>query len=87
MFTTLFVTALAVMVLIRLGLAKRQLDAITAHRDCVPEAFASSIGAADHARAADYSVAKLRLARLELVWEALILLGLRCPPLMEAAEA
>jgi STE24 endopeptidase len=76
MFTTLFVTALAVMVLIRLGLAKRQLDAITAHRDCVPEAFASSIGAADHTRAADYSVAKLRLARLELVWEALILLGL-----------
>jgi STE24 endopeptidase len=75
MFTTLFVVALLVMVLIRLGLAKRQLDAIGAHRDRVPDPFANSISATEHARAADYSSAKLRLARLELVWEAIILLA------------
>ncbi len=75
MFTTLFLIALGAMVLIRLWLAQRQLHAVRAHRNHVPDAFASTISAADHARAADYSAAKLRLAQCELVWEAIVLLA------------
>jgi STE24 endopeptidase len=62
------------MVAIRWWLAGRQLRALRAHRDEVPAPFAAVISAAEHAKAADYTAAKLRLARLELAWEALLLL-------------
>ena len=72
--TTAFLAALAAMVAIRWWLAGRQLHALRAHRDEVPAPFAAVIGAAEHAKAADYTAAKLRLARVELLWEALLLL-------------
>lgn len=72
--TTAFLAALAAMVAIRWWLAGRQLRALRAHRDEVPAPFAAVISAAEHAKAADYTAAKLRLARLELVWEPLLLL-------------
>ncbi len=73
--TTAFLLALGAMVAIRYWLASRQLAALLRHRDEVPAPFAAAISAADHARAADYTTARLRLARLELLWDAAVLLG------------
>ncbi len=71
--TNLFLGALATMVAVRWWLATRQLAALERHRDQVPAPFAASISAAEHARAASYTGALLRLARLELVCGALLL--------------
>jgi STE24 endopeptidase len=73
--TTAFLLALGVMVAVRFWLATRQLGALARHRDEVPAPFAATISAAEHARAADYTAARLRLARLELLWDALLLLA------------
>ena len=73
--TSAFLLALGAMVAVRYWLATRQLGALARHRDAVPAPFAATISAADHARAADYTAARLRLARLELVWTALVLLA------------
>jgi len=56
-------------------LDRRQIRHVAAHRDAVPAAFADKISAADHRKAADYTIAKTRLgmtrdvagAALELV--------------------
>jgi STE24 endopeptidase len=75
-FTILFLLALGTMVAVRYWLASRQLAAVRRHRDCVPAPFADSITAVEHARAADYTAARLRVGRLELLWDAAILLAL-----------
>jgi STE24 endopeptidase len=72
--TTAFLIALALMVALRFWLATRQLAAVRAHRGAVPAAFAASITLAEHQRAADYNAARLSVARLELVFDALLLL-------------
>jgi STE24 endopeptidase len=73
--TSAFLFALGAMVAIRFWLATRQLRALRRHRDEVPAPFAATITAADHARAADYTAARLLLARLELLWDAVVLLA------------
>jgi STE24 endopeptidase len=73
--TSAFLIALAAMVAIRYWLATRQLAALRRHRDEVPAPFAASITAVDHAHAADYTAARLGLSRLELLWDAVLLLA------------
>jgi STE24 endopeptidase len=73
--TSAFLLALAAMVVVRWWLASRQLQAVERHRGAVPAPFAATISAADHARAADYTAARLRVARLELLWDAAVLLA------------
>ena len=73
-FTLVFLVFLAAMALTRLWLSRRQERYILAHRDSVPAAFAEKIALEDHHKAADYSIAKLRLGRWSLAWEALWLL-------------
>jgi STE24 endopeptidase len=73
--TPLFVTALAAMIATRWWLASRQLAAVRAHRDAVPGPFAAAIPLDDHRRAADYTVARLRLGRMELLADAVVLLA------------
>jgi STE24 endopeptidase len=72
--TTLFLLMLAATVAARWWLATRQLSSVRAHRDAVPAPFAAIVSAADHARAAAYGAARLRLGRLELLSDALVLL-------------
>lgn len=72
--TPLFVVALAAMIATRWWLATRQLGAVIAHRDAVPLPFAAAIPLDAHRRAADYTVARLRLGRLELAVDAAVLL-------------
>ncbi len=64
-FTWLFVAALAAAAGTRLWLTARQSRHVRAHRDAVPESFAGTIALAAHQKAADYTVAKTRLAMLD----------------------
>ena len=68
----LFVTALVAETMIRLWLASRQIAAVGAHRDRVPEAFLGQIAVEDQRKAADYTMARARLGRWATSIEALI---------------
>lgn len=74
-FTWIFLVALALSVGVRLWLAHRQMDSVRRHRDCVPPEFAGVIPKDAHQKAADYTVARTGLSRLDIVLEALVLLG------------
>jgi len=75
-FTLVFLIALAGQLALQLWLLGRQMRAVRAHRDRVPAPFASAVAPADHARAADYTVAQCRLAALERVAGTLFLIAL-----------
>lgn len=75
-FTILFVLMLAASLAVELWLLARQVRAVRTHRDRVPPAFAAVIAPADHARAADYTVAKARFAIAEHVVAAALALAL-----------
>ena len=73
-FTYIFLAALLISVALRHWLAQRQIRYVASHRNAVPENFAQKISLADHQKAADYTIAKLRLELLENSFVALILL-------------
>lgn len=73
--TIVFLLALAASLAVRLWLARRQIASVRRHRGQVPEAFADSISPEAHRKAADYTVARVRLSRIDAVIEALVLLG------------
>jgi STE24 endopeptidase len=75
-FTILFVLMLAASLAVELWLLARQVRAVRAHRDRVPPVFAAVIAPADHARAADYTIAKARIAIAEHVVAAALALAL-----------
>ncbi|MGE4335198.1 MAG: M48 family metallopeptidase [Pigmentiphaga sp.] len=75
-FTLLFVVALTLSVLLRLWLASRQIRHVMRHREAVPPVFADRIRLASHQRAADYTVARTRLAMIEIVFDAAVLIVL-----------
>ena len=81
--TWAFVAALAAAVATRLWLARRQMRHVRAHRDAVPPAFAASITLPAHQKAADYTVAKVRLQMAEIVLDALVLLILTLGGLLQ----
>ncbi|MFN0185944.1 MAG: M48 family metallopeptidase [Aquabacterium sp.] len=70
-----FISALVASLLLQLWLLGRQIRHVRAHRDAVPPAFAARVALPAHQRAADYTVAKGRLALLALGAETAILLG------------
>jgi STE24 endopeptidase len=72
--TIAFVLALLTSTALELWLSQRQLRAIARHRDRVPGPFADTISAQDHGKAADYSIAKLRLGRVHAVSDAVLTL-------------
>jgi STE24 endopeptidase len=74
--TPLFVFAVLAGLAVELWLAQRQAATVARHRGVVPEAFAASISADEHAKAADYTLAKLRLGRISSVVDALLVLAL-----------
>jgi STE24 endopeptidase len=74
-FTTLFIGALLLTTLMKLWLAIRQVQHISAHRDQVPEAFRAQIEINSHQKAADYTSTKTRLSLFSIIFEALLLLG------------
>ncbi len=74
-FTTLFIGALLLTTIMKLWLAIRQMQHISAHRNRVPAAFHEQIEISSHQKAADYTSAKTRLSLLSIVFEAIILLA------------
>jgi len=74
--TPLFIAAVLAGTLLELWLSGRQVAAVARHRDAVPAPFADSVSAQEHARAADYTVAKARLARLTVAVDAALALAL-----------
>lgn len=73
--TWMFVAALAAETTTRLWLSFRQIAAVRAHRDFVPEAFRGQIALEDQRKAADYTVARAKLGRWATVGDALIKLA------------
>ena len=73
-FTLIFVIAVALSLLVQQWLATRHIHHIQARRGQVPDAFAASITLATHQKAADYSIAKTRQSRIELLYDTALLL-------------
>ncbi len=74
--TILFIAAVAVATAVELWLAARQIAAVEAHRNRIPEPFAGSLSPEDHRKAADYTAAKVRLGRVGTVINAALTLAL-----------
>ncbi len=74
--TVLFVVLVAAGVLLELWLAGRQIAVVRAHRERVPEAFATEVSLEEHRKAAEYTQAKMRLGRIGTVLDALVTLAL-----------
>lgn len=70
-----FAAALLLGVLVKFWLATRQMRHVAAHRDAVPAAFAATVTLAAHQKAADYTLARLRLGLLTLAFGSAVVLG------------
>ena len=86
-FSTIFLATLLLTVLLRQWLLGRHLQHIAAHRSAVPADFAGSITLAEHQKAADYVTAKGRLARPEIILDALLLLAFTLGGLLQFFDA
>ncbi len=74
-FTLVFLIALGAELSIQLWLNRRQMRAVSSHRDQVPAAFRDTIPLSAHQKAADYTTASLRLGNIEQWTSALLLLA------------
>lgn len=75
-FSVAFLVFLTLSVLLRLWLASRQVRHVATHRDSVPPQFAERISLQAHQRAADYTVAKVRLGIVDNLISAVVLVAL-----------
>ncbi len=73
--TLTLAVALLAHVALKLWLNARQVRHVAAHRGQVPAAYAQTISLAEHHKAADYTLAKARLAQWDILLDALVLLG------------
>ena len=73
--TYLLVGALLTNVVLKLWLNARQVRHVAKHRGDVPPAFASQISLSDHQKAADYTLAKAKVAQLDILIDAFVLVG------------
>ena len=73
-FSWIFLAALLAATAARLWLALRQMRHVRAHRDAVPATFAGTIPLAAHQKAADYTVAKVKLGMFDALLDAAVLL-------------
>jgi STE24 endopeptidase len=73
--TYLLVGALLTNVLLKLWLNARQVRHVAQHRGEVPSTFASQISLSDHQKAADYTLAKVKVAQIDILIDAVVLVG------------
>ena len=73
--TYLLVGALLTNVLLKIWLNARQVRHVAQHRAEVPDAFVSQISLADHQKAADYTLTKAKVAQIDILIDAAVLLG------------
>jgi STE24 endopeptidase len=74
--TALFIAAVIIATAVELWLAARQIAAVEAHRDRIPEPFAGQLSPEDHRKAADYTVAKARFGMVSHLIDAAVTLAL-----------
>ena len=82
--TWLFLAALVLATATRLWLAQRQIRHVRSHRAAVPDTFAEVIPLAAHQKAADYTAAKTRLAMIDVLIGAALVLALTLGGLLQA---
>ena len=73
-FTVIFLFALFISSSIQFWLAKRQADFVAIHRHEVPDAFKSKVNLDAHQKAADYTLAKVKLSDFDSALGIIILL-------------
>ena len=80
-FTIIFLIALILSSSIQFWLAKRQADYVANHRSAVPDAFKTKVPLDAHQKAADYTLAKIKLGNIDGALGIIILLftGARVP--------
>lgn len=69
-----FIVAVAIMTGVDLWLAHRQAQAVLAHRERVPAPFADQFTLEQHRKAADYTIARVHLHRIDALLSALLTL-------------
>ncbi len=74
-FTIIFLIAFIASFGLRHWLSQRQIRYVAQHRNTVPAEFAEKVTLAEHQKAADYTISKLRLGILENGVSAIILIG------------
>ena len=74
LFTVLFLAALAISLVLQLWLARRQRRHVLTHRDVVPAHFSTRVSLPAHQKAADYTMARSRLAVADILLDAVVLL-------------
>ena len=74
-FTSVFLVALTISLIVQLWLTFRHIKHVSAHHDAVPSAFSNKISLEDHQKAAKYTLAKSRFGITELMLGSLLLLG------------
>lgn len=74
-FSILFILALLLSLFIQLWLSNRQSKSVSQNRSSVPDAFSEQITIDQHHKAADYTLAKLAINKIELVYGAILLLA------------
>lgn len=75
-FTLAFILALLAHLVVQVWLARRQIAHVKSHRNAIPPGFETAVSAAEHAKAADYAVARQRVGIVETVYDAAIVLAL-----------
>jgi len=73
-FTIIFLIALVISSSIQFWLAKRQANYVTDHRSAVPEAFKTKVPLEAHQKAADYTLAKVKLGDIDGILGIIVLL-------------
>jgi STE24 endopeptidase len=73
-FTIIFLIALIISSSIQFWLAKRQANYVADHRSAVPEAFKTKVPLEAHQKAADYTLAKVKLGNIDGVLGIIVLL-------------
>ncbi|MCC6208070.1 MAG: M48 family metallopeptidase [Gammaproteobacteria bacterium] len=74
-FGLVFLAALTLAAAVEWWLNGRQLRSVRAHRDRVPDPFATRISLASHRKAADYTSARLRTGHVALAYNTVLLLA------------
>lgn len=68
--TIAYLAALGAGTVLRLWLGSRQTASARAHRESVPEPFAGEVSADEHRKAADYTIARVRLGAIDTLIDA-----------------
>jgi len=74
--TLLFIAAVLISTALELWLSQRQIATVASNRGRVPEPFAQTVTAEEHAKAADYTIARARFGGISEITNAVLTLAL-----------